>query len=47
VTNIFSGKKTKGKHEIQFDTQIFQSGMYFYILESAGMKQIKNMIIEK
>jgi len=45
IQTIFSGFKSAGKHNIQFDASDFSSGVYFYQMETAGIKKSKKMIL--
>ena len=47
VSELVNGNKEAGIHKVSFDASNFNSGMYFYTLESNGMSITKKMILTK
>jgi len=47
VANLVNGQVDAGKHKIEFDASGFNSGVYFYTLESGNFTKTKKMILIK
>ena len=47
TAELLNGEKEPGNYEIIFDASKLSSGVYFYVLRSAGFFQSKKMIIMK
>ncbi|MDA3837536.1 MAG: T9SS type A sorting domain-containing protein [Candidatus Delongbacteria bacterium] len=47
VSELENGSKEAGIHTVDFDASNFNSGMYFYTLETSGMSITKKMILIK
>ncbi|MCX7877991.1 MAG: T9SS type A sorting domain-containing protein [Ignavibacteria bacterium] len=47
VKTLFDGAKGSGNHEITFDAEGLSSGVYFYMLETEGFREIRKMTLLK
>ncbi len=47
VALLYDGAQAAGYHEVAFSGSQFSSGVYFYMLEAGGLKQVKKMLLAK
>jgi len=47
VTTLINTKKEAGYHSVQFDANLFTSGMYFYIITADNFHNVKRMLLIK
>jgi hypothetical protein len=47
ITNLVNGFMKAGSHTVEFNATNFNSGLYFYRLESNGLTQVKKMMLLK
>ena len=47
VAELVNATASAGQHDVQFRTNTFASGMYFYRLEAAGFSETKQLLLLK